>query len=304
MPQVEAVRRFNRFYTRRIGVLRRGHLGSPYSLPEARVLYELAQGERLTATQLGKELDLDLGYLSRLLQGLRRRGLVEAQAASEDARRSLLSLTARGRRAFASLDDGSRREMGAMLAPLSGVDRTRLVDAMSTVQSLLHGEQKESALILRPHRPGDMGWVVHRHGVLYNEEYGWGERFEGLVAGIAAKFIGSFDPQRERCWIAELDGDAVGSVFVVKQTRTTAKLRLLLVEPKARGRGLGKRLVEECIAFARGAGYRRLVLWTQSNLVRARRIYAGLGFRLVKKEPHRQFGIPVVGEYWELNLTA
>jgi DNA-binding MarR family transcriptional regulator/predicted GNAT family acetyltransferase len=299
---VEAVRRFNRFYTRRIGVLRRSHLGSPFTLPQARVLYELARADELTASALRAALDLDFGYLSRLLAGLRRRGLVRSRASREDARRSHLSLTGRGRAAFAGLDAGSRREMGAMLAPLPAAERERLVSAMHTVQAVLEPGVSKGRVALRAHRPGDIGWVIQRHGALYEQEYRWGPGFEALVAGIGAKFIRDFDARRERCWIAELDGEPVGSVCVVKQSASTAKLRLLLVEPRARGRGVGKRLVAECIDFARRAGYRRLVLWTQSNLTAARGIYAAAGFRKVKSQPHREFGVPLTGEYWELVL--
>jgi DNA-binding MarR family transcriptional regulator/GNAT superfamily N-acetyltransferase len=297
---VAAVRRFNRFYTRRIGALSDHHVGSAFTLPEARVLYELGQRENVTATALGRELDLDLGYLSRLLQSLRRRGLVQASPSTDDARQSLLSLTAKGGKAYASLDEGSRRAMGSMLAPLPGGERERLVQALSTVERVLAA--KAAKIRLRPHRSGDMGWMVHRHGVLYHEAYGWGLRFEGLVAEVIAKFLKNFDAKRERSWIAEADGQPVGSVFVVKKNETTAQLRMLLVEPQARGQGLGQRLVEECIAFSRKAGYRRLMLWTHDNLTAARAIYAKLGFRLVRSERHRHFGVPVIGEYWELEL--
>ena len=301
---IDALRRFNRFYTRRIGVLREGLLGSPYRLTEARLLYELAQGERATASALGRDLGLDLGYLSRLLQDLRRRGLVRARRAAHDGRQSLLTLTAKGRRAFSVLDSRSRDATGAMLAPLPEHDRERLVGAMRTVEGLLSNKRsnKRGEIALRSHRPGDLGWVVQRHGALYAEEYGWDERFEALVAEIAAKFVKHFDAERERCWIAEMDGERVGAVLVVKQSRSTAKLRLLIVEPGARGRGLGRRLVEECIAFARAKGYRKLVLWTQSNLAAARAIYKQCGFRRVRKERHSSFGYDLVGEFWQLAL--
>ena len=297
---IDAVRRFNRFYTRRIGVLRAGLLGSPYRLTEARLLYELAQGGQATASALGRDLGLDLGYLSRLLQGLKRRGLVRARRAPHDGRQSLLALTAKGRQAFAVLDSRSRDATGAMLAPLPEHDRERLVGAMRTVEGLLSNKRRE--ITLRSHRPGDLGWVVQRHGALYAEEYGWDERFEALVAGIVARFVKHFDAARERCWIAESDGERVGAVLVVKQSRSTAKLRLLIVEPAARGRGLGRRLVEECIAFARARDYRRLELWTQSNLAAARAIYKRCGFRLVRKERHSSFGADLVGEFWQLAL--
>jgi DNA-binding MarR family transcriptional regulator/GNAT superfamily N-acetyltransferase len=298
---VDAVRRFNRFYTRRVGALREGLLGGEFSLPQARVLYEIARLKEPTSTQLVRELDLDAGYLSRLLQSLRKRGLVHAKAAPRDARRSLLSLTARGRRCFSVLDQRSREEVASMLAKLPGADQARLVGAMQTVESLLAGKA-DPKILLRPHRPGDLGWVVHRHGALYAQEYGWDERFEALVAGIAKDFVDNFDAARERCWIAEMDGEPVGSVLLVKQGRATAKLRLLLVEPQARGRGLGRRLVQECIGFARDKGYRRLVLWTQSNLDAARAIYRAAGFSLVRREKHQSFGVKLTGEYWELKL--
>jgi DNA-binding MarR family transcriptional regulator/GNAT superfamily N-acetyltransferase len=299
---IDAVRRFNRFYTRRIGVLREGLLGSPYTLTEARLLYELAQGERATASALGRDLGLDLGYLSRLLQGLKRRRLVQARRSARDGRQALLSLTAKGHKAFAVLNARSRDEMAAMLKPLPDQEQARLAVALRTVETLLSGEKTQAQILLREHRPGDLGWIVHRHGALYAEEYGWDERFEALVAEIAAKFVKHFDAERERCWIAEMDGERVGSVLVVKQSRSTAKLRLLLVEPKARGRGLGRRLVEECIAFARAKGYRKLALWTQSNLAAARAIYKQCGFRRVRKERHSSFGYDLVGEFWQLEL--
>jgi DNA-binding MarR family transcriptional regulator/N-acetylglutamate synthase-like GNAT family acetyltransferase len=302
MSDVDAVRRFNRFYTRRIGVLQPSYLGSPFPLPQARVLYEIGRRGECTASELGADLDIDLGYLSRLLQGLKRQRLVQGEPARHDARHIRLTLTPKGRKAFATLDETSRRTMGEMLAPLARGERQRLVAAMYAVETVLEPRAAKDAITLRAHRPGDPGWVVERHGVLYQQEYGWGALFEALVADIVAKFLRGFDPQRERCWIAEQAGERVGSVFVVKEDRTTAKLRLLLVEPAARGAGLGKRLVEECIAFARQAGYRKLVLWTHANLLAARAIYTKLGFHKVKSEPHRQFGVPVVGEYWELPL--
>ncbi len=300
MNRVDAIRRFNRFYTRRIGVLQPGYLGSPFPLPQARVLYELGQRGETSASELGADLDLDLGYLSRLLQGLRRQGLVLGEASREDARRVRLSLTAKGRRAYQSLDARSREEVAGMLGKLAAPEQARLVGALQAVEQVL--EKKPVEITLRGHRPGDMGWVVHAHGRLYFEEYGWDERFESLVAEIASRFVKNFDKERERCWIAEMDGEPVGSVFVVQESKTVAKLRLLIVEPRARGRGLGKRLVEECIAFARAKGYRKLVLWTQSNLAAARQIYAKCGFRRVKQQPHREFGVRLVGEYWELKL--
>jgi DNA-binding MarR family transcriptional regulator/N-acetylglutamate synthase-like GNAT family acetyltransferase len=303
MSRVDAIRRFSRFYTRRIGALNERFLGAPYSLPQARVLYELGQRGAATASELGAELDLDLGYLSRLLQGLRRQGLVQGEPSREDARRVRLSLTAKGRRAFQSLDARSRDEVAGMLGRLAAPEQAVLVSALQTAEKVLEGNFKDDeAITLRVHRPGDMGWVVQAHGRLYFEEYGWDERFEALVAGIVSAFVKNFDKERERCWIAERGGEPVGSVFLVKQSRTVAKLRLLIVEPRARGRGLGRRLVAECIAFARAKGYRKLVLWTQSNLAAAREIYAKSGFRRVKQQPHREFGVRLTGETWELKL--
>ena len=301
--QVDAVRRFNRFYTRRVGALRAGLLGSPHPLPEARLVYEIGQRRQCSAGELAAELDLDAGYLSRLLAGLKRRGLLQAKRSPQDARRSLLSLTGKGRKSCAQLDSRSREEVAGMLGALGGGERERLVGAMKTVESLLERKSPaRDAVSLRAHRPGDIGWVVSRHGALYAAEYGWDERFEALVAEIAAKFIQQLEPQRERCWIAEVAGEPLGCVFLVKQSDTTAKLRLLLVEPRSRGMGLGRRLVRECIAFAREKGYRKLVLWTQSNLAAARAIYKSEGFRLAKTEKHASFGVRLTGEYWELKL--
>ena len=300
MNRIDTVRRFNRFYTRRIGVLETRYLGSPFPLPQARVLYELGQRGVATASELGAELDLDLGYLSRLVQSLRRQGLLQGEPSKEDARRVRLSLSAKGRKVYLQLDARSRQEVAGMLDQLPAPQQQRLVGALQAVEAVL--ERKDKPVSLREHRPGDIGWVVHAHGRFYAEEYGWDERFEALVAEIAAAFIQNFDRKRERCWIAEMDGEPVGSVFVVKDTKTTAKLRLLIVDPKARGRGLGKRLVEECIRFARDKGYRRLALWTQSNLSAARGIYRAAGFRKVKEEKHASFGVKLTGEYWELEL--
>lgn len=301
---VDAVRRFNRFYTRRVGALRAGLLGSPYPLPEARLVYEIGQRRKCTASELAADLDLDAGYLSRLLQGLKRRGLLSAKRSARDARASVLCLTAKGRNAHALLDSRSREEVAGMLGALPGHERERLVGAMRTVEGLLEKEPSiaDKEISLRAHRPGDIGWVVSRHGAIYAAEYGWNEGFEALVAEIAAKFIQQLDPARERCWMAEMDGQPVGSVFLVRQSNSVAKLRLLLVEPHARGHGLGRRLVRECIAFARAKGYRKLVLWTQSNLTAARSIYKAEGFALVSSEKHVSFGARLTGEYWELKL--
>jgi DNA-binding MarR family transcriptional regulator/GNAT superfamily N-acetyltransferase len=301
--RVQAVRRFTRFYTRRLGVLEEGLLGSELTLAEARVLYELATREAPTAGAIAADLGLDPGYLSRILRRFAERGLVERARSGTDGRRHHLALTARGRETFAPLDRRSREEVSALLARLSEAEQHRLVAAMSTVEALL-GEPAadEPAYQLRPHRPGDMGWIVHRHGALYAQEYGWDETFEALVAEIAASFVKNFDPKGDRCWIAEKDGAIVGSVLLVRQDAATAKLRLLYVEPKARGLGIGRRFVSEAISFARAAGYRRITLWTNDVLHAARRLYAEAGFRLVQEEPHRSFGQDLVGEVWELPL--
>ncbi len=303
---VQSVRRFNRFYTKQIGVLNQGLLQSPFSLAEVRVLYELAQRERATAVELARELALDDGYLSRMLRSFRKRGLVARKPALDDRRQHLLALTPRGRTVFASLNARSEAQIATMLRDLSPAEQKRLIDAMGAIEGLLRRDEPtqpgRTPYLLRPHRPGDMGWVVYRHGVLYSQEYGWDERFEALVAGIVAQFIEHFDPQRDRCWIAEKDGDNVGSVFLVKHTGTVAKLRLLLVEPRARGLGIGHRLVDECVCFARQAGYRKVTLWTNSVLHAARRIYEQAGFLLVKEEPHQSFGENLMGQTWDLTL--
>jgi DNA-binding MarR family transcriptional regulator/GNAT superfamily N-acetyltransferase len=302
--RVDAVRSFNRFYTRRIGVLRPRVYGSPWSLTEVRVLYELAHASAApTASELQRALDLDAGYLSRIVRGFEAKGYVRRKRSSEDARRLHLALTAAGRRAFRPLERASQAQIGALLAPLAPDAQQRLVDGMATIETLLgDAPARSAALRLRPHRPGDIGWVIERHGALYAREYGWGARFEALVAEIAAKFLRSFDPARERCWIAERDGRNVGSVFLVRRSRTTAQLRLLLVEPSARGLGIGRALIEECIAFARGAGYRRIMLWTNAGLDAARHLYEQAGFRLVREEPHRSFGKDLVGQTFDLTL--
>lgn len=301
--RVEGVRRFNRFYTRRIGVLDEGLLKSPFSLTEVRVLYELAHRDRPSAFEIGRDLGLDAGYLSRMLRGFEGRGLIAREPSQDDGRQQLLSLTDRGKKTFAPLDDRAREQVREMLHGLPASGQDRLVGAMRTVERLLGGEPARGAPFrLRTHRPGDMGWVVFRHGVLYDEEYGWGERFEALVAEIVAKFVQGYDPECERCWIAEQDGERVGSVFLVKQSKQVAKLRLLLVEPSARGSGIGRRLVAECVRFARRSGYRAMTLWTNNVLHAARRIYEAAGFRLVKEEPHDLFGDGLTGQTWELRL--
>jgi DNA-binding MarR family transcriptional regulator/GNAT superfamily N-acetyltransferase len=303
LKRIDAVRQFNRFYTQKIGVLHEGLLHSPLSLTEVRVLYELAHRERPVASELVKDLGLDPGYLSRILSSFKAKGLVDSKPSEQDGRQSILWLTQKGKAAFAPLNERAREEIRIMLGALSEGDQIRLVEAMQRIKELLTLPSKsKTPYLLRPHQPGDMGWVVHRHGVLYAQEYGWDETFEGLVASIVAKFIQNFDPKRERCWMAEVDGQIVGSVFLVKESETAAKLRLLLVEPNARGLGIGKRMANECIRFARQTGYRKVVLWTNNVLIAARRIYEQAGFKLVHEEPHHSFGHDLVGETWELEL--
>jgi DNA-binding MarR family transcriptional regulator/N-acetylglutamate synthase-like GNAT family acetyltransferase len=301
--RVAAIRRFNRFYTAQIGVLHEGLLKSPFSLAEARVLYELAYRETPTAAELCQDLGLDAGYLSRILRNFAMSGLLEKTPCQTDGRQSLLSLTTEGRAAFAPLDSRSRDEISALLRRLSPSEQTRLVEAMETVERLLGAcSAPQVSYILRLHRPGDIGWVIRRHAELYNQEYGWDGSFEALVAEIAAKFIRQFDVARERCWIAEREGETVGSVLVVKQSETVAKLRLLIVDPSARGLGIGRRLVDESIRFSRQVGYRQITLWTNDILTAARRIYEAAGFRLIEEERHRSFGHDLVGQNWLLDL--
>jgi DNA-binding MarR family transcriptional regulator/ribosomal protein S18 acetylase RimI-like enzyme len=303
--QIAAIRRFNRFYTRRIGVLEEGLLHSRYSLTEARVLYELAHRDGVTAGELGRDLGVDSGYLSRIIQGFVSRRLVGRKTSHDDARQRRLALTPKGRRAFAPLDRRSKKEVAAMLAPLSDSDRARLTGAMQAIERLLEAPRIGGApFVLRTHRPGDMGWVTQVHGELYWREFGWDERFEALVARIASEFVDKLDASRERCWIAERDGERVGSVFLVRKSETIARLRLLIVDPRARGLGLGRMLVDECIRFARACRYRTLTLWTQHNLAAARHIYRAAGFKLVARERHALFGVPLVGETWALDLAG
>jgi DNA-binding MarR family transcriptional regulator/GNAT superfamily N-acetyltransferase len=311
---VEAVRRFNRFYTGRIGVLQEGLLNSPFSLTEVRVLYEIAHRKRPAAAELAKSLNLDGGYLSRILQRFSRRRLITRTASKVDARQTHLALTARGRETLAPLERLSQGEVAAMLKKLAPADQRRVVDAMDTIESCLAApagggdvgggvaSATDAPYTLRAHKPGDMGWIVHRHAAIYTQEYGWTDEFEALVAEIVARFLRDFDPARERCWMAERDGAIIGTVMLVKQSDTVAKLRLLLVEPSARGLGLGKRLVDECVQFARQTGYKRITLWTQSNLLAARGIYKGAGFELVKQEHRPAFGADLVSETWEREL--
>lgn len=301
--QVSAVRAFNRFYTRKLGVLDQQLLKSPFSLSEARVLYELAHRGNLAAKEIGIELGLDPGYLSRIIQKFDEDGLITRKPLPSDRRQYQLSLTAKGRQAFAKVERSSHDDVAAMLAALPPGDGQRLTGAMATIERLLGASQSPPpSAILRDPRPGDMGWVVQSHGELYAREYGFDFSFEALVAEIAAKFLASFDASRERCWIADIDGAQVGSVFLVRHTDDVAKLRLLLVDPAGRGQGLGRRLVGECISFARQCGYRKITLWTQSILLAARKIYQDAGFVLVATEPHRSFGQSLIGETWELEL--
>jgi len=301
--QVAAIRAFNRFYTRQIGLLAEGLLNSRFSLTEVRVLYELAHREGLTATDLGRDLGLDAGYISRILKRFEVQGFVDRNPSPTDARQSVLALTAAGQEAFQPLNRASHDQITALLAALSKSQREELVRAMGAIQRLLGGNPEPKApYILRPYEAGDIGWITHRQGLIYAQEYGWDETFEALVAEIAAAFVKNHDPKHERCWIAEREGEIVGSVFVVKQSDEIAKLRLLYVEPSARGLGIGQRLVNECIRFARAKGYKVLTLWTNDVLTSARRIYQAAGFRLVAEERHHSFGKDLVGQNWDLDL--
>ncbi|MFH0131419.1 GNAT family N-acetyltransferase [Variovorax sp. VaC1] len=301
---VKAIRQFNRFYTRRIGALD-PYLGSPMSLTDVRVLYELAHRETPVASEIGRDLGLDAGYMSRILRRFETEGWLTRAPDARDARQSVLRLTDAGHAAFAPLQQKSRDEAAALLTPLAPAQRQQLVQAMGTMQSLLDPEAapaRPQTAVLRDPAPGDIGWVVQQHGEIYAREYGWGSKFEALVAGIASEFLLKFQPEWERCWIAELNGERVGAIFVVRKSATVAQLRLLILAPAARGLGLGGRLVDECIAFARRKGYKKMVLWTNSVLLAARGIYATRGFKLTHSEPHEGYGEPLVGETWELKL--
>ena len=302
---VKAVRRFNRFFTRRVGVLD-PYLGSDLSLTDVRVLYELAHRDAPVASELARELGLDGGYLSRILRRFEAAGWLRRRASERDARQSVLTLTPAGRDAFEPLQQRSRDEAAALLAPLPPARRHEVVDAMQRIEALLEPANAPAlppkVALLRDPAPGDIGWVVQQHGEIYWREYGWDSRFEALVADIAAQFVRKFQPEWERCWIAELEGERVGAVFVVRKSATTAQLRMLILSPKARGLGLGARLTDECIAFARAKGYKKMVLWTNTCLTAARGIYAQRGFTLVKSEPYENFGQRLVGETWELKL--
>ncbi|WP_027057512.1 bifunctional helix-turn-helix transcriptional regulator/GNAT family N-acetyltransferase [Mesorhizobium loti] len=300
---IDAVRAFNRFYTRQIGLLDEGLLKSAFSLTEARVLYELAQLDGLTATDLGRDLGLDAGYVSRLLKKFERLHLIARSTLVSDARQSSIALTPAGRTAFAPLNKDSHDQVAALLDRLPASEQDRLVKSMRTVQALL-GESAEPRIpyLLRPLQVGDIGWITRRQGMLYAQDYGWDETYEALVAEILAAFVKSFDPKWERSWIAERNGEVVGSVFVVRKSEQVAKLRLLYVEPSARGLGIGKRLVEECIGFARAKGYKTLTLWTNDILTAARHIYQVAGFKLIEEEAHHSFGKDLVGQTWDLEL--
>jgi DNA-binding MarR family transcriptional regulator/GNAT superfamily N-acetyltransferase len=301
---VPAIRHFNRFYTRQIGLLRQGFLDSELSLAEGRLLYELAHHESVTASTLSAELNLDPGYLSRILGKFEKRGWIGREPSPDDRRQVLLTLTAKGAAILRPLEGRSNRQVSEMIGALSPAVQRQLVEAMQTIEQILAPRPKAAEpYLLRPHQPGDMGWVVFRHAVLYSQEWGYDERFEAMVAEIVAEFIQHFDPKCEHGWIAERNGERVGSVFLVRKSRAVAKLRLLLVEPSARGLGMGRRLVEECIRFARQAGYRKMVLWTQSELAAARAIYQRAGFKLVAEEKHDSWGRKgLVAETWALKL--
>jgi DNA-binding MarR family transcriptional regulator/GNAT superfamily N-acetyltransferase len=301
--RIAALRRFNRFYTRKLGVLEEHFLQTPFSLAEARVLYELAHSGRSTAKAIGHSLGLDAGYLSRILERFSRARLISRAVSPADGRQSFIALTQKGRAAFAPLDRRSREEVGVMLRALPERDQRRLVQAAGTIEALLAGKRENKPSVsLRGAKAGDFGWIVSQHGALYGEEYGWDETIEAMGAEIVAAFIKEHDAKRERCWIAELDGARAGSVTLMRETDETAKLRLLFVESDARGCGVGKRLVEECVRFARAAGYRKITLWTQSILAAARAIYLRAGFKKVRTEPHTSFGKRLIGEYWELKF--
>jgi DNA-binding MarR family transcriptional regulator/GNAT superfamily N-acetyltransferase len=302
--QAEAVRSFNRFYTRQIGVLDEGLLASPYSLTQARVLFELGTRKSVTAREIGELLGLDAGYLSRIVQGFVAQGLITRQSSKEDGRQWLLSLTAAGRKAMRELDRASHQLTASHLSQLSEPARHRLLASMQEVQRLLAPDHERGKLVIRTHRIGDIGWAIERHGQLYAEEFGWNEQFEALVATLFAQFASRHDPATERMWVAEVDGERAGCVFVVRNAEDprAAQLRCLLVDPKARGLGVGRRLVDECIAFASAAGYARMLLWTNDILVSARRIYQAAGFALVSEEPHLSFGHQLVGQVWERRL--
>jgi len=303
--RVAAVRRFNRFYTKQIGILGERLLQSPFSLAEMRVLYEIANRENVSAVELAEELRLDAGYLSRILRRFQKGGLVRRETSAEDGRRNLLSLTEKGQRTFATLNARQEEDVAALLTRVPAAGQRRLIESMHAIEEVLGApaEGSKTPYVLRQHQPGDMGWITHRHGVLYSQEYGYDEHFEALVAKIVGEFIENYDPARERCWIAERNGEIAGSVFLVKKSATVAQLRLLYVEPSARGLGIGARLIDECLRFARRARYRKITLWTQSELLAARHLYEKAGFELVAEQRHRSFSRDdLVADTWELKL--
>lgn len=301
--RIGAIRRFNRFYTRQIGVLRKTYLDSPYSLGEMRVLYEIAHGNDVTASDIGRALDLDAGYLSRLLRNFEKRGLIARKASAKDARQSHLALTARGKKAFAPAEQRSQCDVAAMLGKLKPDQQAQLIASMQTIETLLgDAPPAKPSYTLREPQHGDFGWIVARHAELYAQEYGWTEPFEGLCAQIVADFVNNYDAERERCWIAEMNGENVGCVMLAKDSDEVARIRLLLVDPKARGLGLGMRLTDECVKFARERGYQKITLWTHSILAAARHCYQKAGFTLTSSEPRHSWGTDVVAEYWDLDL--
>jgi DNA-binding MarR family transcriptional regulator/GNAT superfamily N-acetyltransferase len=300
--RVAAVREFNRFYTNVIGLLREGLLQTPYTLTDARVLFELGRLDSTEAAELRRVLDIDPGYLSRILVRFESDGLLTRRRSKSDARRRVIRLTARGRKVVETLDARSAAQVGKLISSLAQEDQRRLVGAMATIRRILEDREATASFVLRPPRPGDLGWVVQRHGSLYAEEYGWGESFEALVAAVVAEFAARRDTRHERAWIAEMDGEPAGCVFCMRKEKNVAQLRLLLVEEAARGMGIGSRLVEECVRFARQAGYEQLMLWTNDVLRSARRIYEAAGFKLVEENPHRDFGPEAVGQTFELSL--
>jgi DNA-binding MarR family transcriptional regulator/GNAT superfamily N-acetyltransferase len=303
--RIAAFRGFNRFYTQKIGVLENGYLQSPFSLAEARVLYELAHRAETTASELSASLDLDMGYLSRMLNKLQAEELIKRAPAKQDGRQRLIQVTGKGKKAVQALDSRSHDQIGALLAALTAPQQANVLQAMSQIQSTLgDSSTPNEPYVIRTHRAGDLSWIAYRHAVLYSQEYGWNQRFEALVLEITANFLKNYDPETERCWLAERSGEILGCVLVVKQSKRVAKLRLLLVEPSARGLGIGKRLVEACIHFAREKGYEKMLLWTHSNLTAARGIYQKAGFRLVGTDRHEDFGPPVTAETWELELRG
>lgn len=302
VTRVDAIRHFNRFYTRQIGLLQEHLLHSPFSLTQARVIYEIAQGDTPTATDLAVSLGLDAGYLSRIIRDLVNQQIISKTRSTRDSRQHLLTLTPTGKQAFETLAYQSREEIGNMMSQLSDEMQQRLTQAMTTIEQILTPDKTGVSYLLRTHRPGDMGWVIAQHASYYNTAFGWGDAFEGLVAEVAAHFINNFNPKRECCWIAEREGENVGSVLLIEKSADTAQLRLLLVKPEARGLGIGKRLVQECTRFARQVGFKKIVLWTNKGLDTARAIYEKEGYQLIKEEPHTSFGLDLVGQTWELVL--